>query len=292
MIIGLVTCARVPDLEPCERIIIPLFNAYGFRTQIVIWDNPHVQWASYDCLIIRSIWDYHLKFELFKKWLDQLEILGVSVLNPISILRDNSHKLYLKNLAENGIPVVPTLFLKKERYFDFKILEERKWQQVIIKPAVSASAYRTGLYSINDQNKIEIAIKEIQKESDVLIQQFMPEIRKSGELSIIFFNKKYAYAVLKEAAGDEFRIQSEFGGSNRLVEISKRTIDAAEKILSHYNEDILYARVDGLVIEDEFVLMELELTEPSLFFELNDEGPGKFVEEVVRLMEMRKGNLG
>ncbi|MBK9736066.1 MAG: hypothetical protein IPO92_14350 [Saprospiraceae bacterium] len=111
----------------------------------------------------------------------------------------------------------------------------------------------------------------------------MPEIKTFGEVSLVFFNKQYVHAVLKKPVEGDFRIQSQFGGKYQPFIPDKHLIDTAQSIVNFIQDDLLYARVDGIIVNGEFYLMELELIEPDLYLDLVDDG-------YARLLMKSKGN--
>ena len=145
------------------------------------------------------------------------------------------------------------------------ILTEKNWEKAVIKPAVSGGAYKTSLISKNEAGNQE-TFEALIKENDVLIQKFIDEI-KDGEWSLIFFNKKYSHSALKVPKADDFRVQHEFGGKYIYKEAPAGSIQQAQKIVESVKDELLYARVDGIFINNVFYLMELELIEPDLFLD-------------------------
>jgi glutathione synthase/RimK-type ligase-like ATP-grasp enzyme len=127
----------------------------------------------------------------------------------------------------------------------------------------------------NDQQKLDRLVGK----ADVIVQKFVEEINE-GEVSLLFFNKKFSHAVLKKARPDDFRVQNDFGGTAELFTPSRELITQGEKIVSSVSEPLLYARVDGVVVRGRFILMELELIEPVLFFELYPEAAKKLAQEL------------
>lgn len=284
MKVGIVTCSKEPDLTKVDQALIPLFLAKGIKAEPVVWNDTSVKWRDFNHLILRSVWDYHLHIHEFSKWLDRLDQLGIPLLNPTSIIRKNYHKFYLKDLREKGVQIVPTLFLKKSNQFSLNDLEKTNWKQAIIKPAISASAYLTELFNIEACHKIENKFRAVAIERDFLIQKFMPEVQTFGELSILFFNRKYSHTMLKTAKSNEFRVQSDFGGTAQLFHPTKNIIEQAFQILSNFEGDILQARVDGVIRNGKFILMEIELIEPQLFFEYSLNSYELFVKSVYNLI--------
>ena len=172
----------------------------------------------------------------------------------------------LKEFSENGIPVIPTEFVKKKSKVDLNIvLENRKWEKAIIKPAISGSAHKTHVVSHNESG-IQSILDELLKDNDVLIQKYIDEI-KTGEWSLLFFNKKYSHSVLKVPKSNDFRVQIVFGGEYFFKEAPVKLIEQAQKIVDNVKDELLYSRVDGIYLNETLYLMELELIEPELFLE-------------------------
>ena len=122
----------------------------------------------------------------------------------------------------------------------------------------------------------------------VMIQEFMPEIAGDGEWSVMFFGEQFSHAVKKHAADGDFRVQEEHGGRYRLESNPPATmIRQAHDVLATIKEALLYARVDGIVRGGQFILMELELLEPALFFDVAPSAAKRFSERVVGLMSVR-----
>jgi hypothetical protein len=107
--IGIVTCKAKPLLTPADQLLIPLFESNEIHAIPVVWNDPEVKWQDFGALLIRSVWDYHTQPDLFLNWLNSLETLSIKVYNPVSLIKANSHKWYLKKLSEYGIPTIPTL---------------------------------------------------------------------------------------------------------------------------------------------------------------------------------------
>ena len=232
MLIALVTWSGLPDLAPDDRLLRDALVRRGCDVAAVAWDAP-VDWNRYDAAIVRSTWDYHKRIDEFRAWLDLLN--SARVWNPPSVLRRNIHKSYLLDLQEQGIEIVPTTFMSGG---------------VVLKPAVSATAH--GAMFID---------------GDVLIQPFVPEVPRDGELSFVFLGKTFSHAVRKRARAGDFRVQTDFGGTVEPYTPPAALIAQAERIAFTLGEDWLYARVDGVIRDGRLLLMELEATEPSLFLD-------------------------
>jgi glutathione synthase/RimK-type ligase-like ATP-grasp enzyme len=195
------------------------------------------------------------------------------------------HKFYLQQLQSKGIDVIPTIFINKGA-FDLSIVIEKGWDKVVIKPAVSAGAYLTRLFNIADIERVKNEMKDIGPQHDWLLQPYVPEVNVAGELSLLFFNKQYSHAVIKTPKQGDFRVQQQHGGITTAYTPDAGMLYIAQQILTQISDPLLYARVDGVVINGKFTLMELELVEPYLFFDYQSGSIEKFVQETVRMINL------
>jgi len=291
MKIGILTCDKCQALSPRDRHLLPLFEAGNGAADVLVWDDPHVDWKTYDGLIFRSVWDYHLKAAEFNLWMDFIEQQGVKTLNPIPVIRQNQHKFYLRELQQKGVAIVPTLFIERTERLDLSTVDGSNWQQAVIKPAVSASSYLTSKFAGNRWKEIESEYTAIARERDLLVQPFMPEVVAQGELSLVFFNRQYSHAVLKRATAGDFRVQAEFGGKHEVYFPSTEVIETVQQILSLVEGSLLYARVDGVMVNNRFVLMELEMLEPDLYFDAHPDASARYVDAAMQMLAGKTGSL-
>jgi glutathione synthase/RimK-type ligase-like ATP-grasp enzyme len=285
MTIGLLTCEKLPVLTLEDQKLIPELARHGITAKAVVWDDKTINWTTFDYLIFRNTWDYFEKEIEFNLWLTQIEKLGIKTLNAIEIIQQNKHKFYLKELEKQGIPIIPTLFLDKTNHLNLSEIIPSHWKKAVIKPAFSGGAYLTNVFEISETEAINNQYKSIAKEKELLLQEFVPEIISKGETSIIFFNKKYSHSINKKPADGEFRIQVQFGGKYTSIQPSKALIEKAQKVVNTFQGKLLYARVDGIIIDDELHLMEIECIEPDLYFEYSEGSIQRFVDSILELIQ-------
>lgn len=277
MTIGILTCEKLPNLLDSDQKLIPLFKAHKFKVKAVIWDNPSVDWSTFDFLIFRNTWDYYEKENAFNKWLEKIEQLRIPTFNSVATIQKNKHKFYLKELQSKGVLVLPTVFLKKNSETDLSEIIPVSWQKIVIKPAFSAGSYLTKLVVQTELDEIKAEFSEHFKTKDFLVQEYRPEIKIAGETSFIFFNGKFSHCVNKKPIENDFRVQFQYGGKYSLIEPTSTLIKQAEAILNHFPEKLMYARVDGIIIKNHLHLMEVELLEPDLYFDLAEGSRERFV---------------
>ena len=263
-------------------------SARDMRISPAEWDDPRVDWSSFDAVVIRSTWDYHHRAAEFDDWLGRLGLAGTPVWNPIPLLRWNANKRYLATLAERGVPTVPTVWATPARpAWLVETLDEQGWSDVVVKPGISATAHGTHRVRRHDAERIGRALHGDMPGREYLVQPFLGEIQRLGEWSLIFFHGRFSHSVRKRPADGDFRVQTEFGGSAIAEAAPRAVIDAAAAVLLAVNDPWLYARVDGIEIERGFLLMELEMLEPMLFFGRDAQAPARFAAALDELMTAR-----
>jgi glutathione synthase/RimK-type ligase-like ATP-grasp enzyme len=220
----------------------------------------------------------------FLAWLRALEARGVRVANGVDALAWNLHKRYLLELQrEHGVPIPPTRLIRQGEPASLEsLMAELGTTQVVVKPAISLSAHDTTRHLAWSPGA-EAAFAAQCARGDVLVQAFVPAIA-SGEYSLVFFAGRYSHAVLKTPAARDFRVQDDHGGAKRAVEPPPAVVAQAERVLAATGATHAYARVDGVMAGTTFLLMELELIDPELFFLLADRAaPERFADAIQAL---------
>lgn len=247
----------------------------------VIWDAPDVDWPRFPAVVIRSTWDYHLKPEAYEAWLRSRAEDGTNLWNPARAVLANVHKGYLDSFSQRGIPIVPTTFVRAGEGQTLQaILERERYDHVVVKPAVSANARGTWRASLASPAADHAAFGAQAAVEDVLVQPYLEEVASEGEWSLVFFGDTFSHAVLKQPARGEFRVQEHLGGGAVAAEPAPHIVEQAHAVLAKADAPLLYARVDGIVRDGRFLLMELEINEPSLFLALSDGSALRFARAI------------
>jgi glutathione synthase/RimK-type ligase-like ATP-grasp enzyme len=275
--IGLVTFEGLPELTPDDRLASAALAARGHDVQPLVWTEPSIAWASFGALVLRSCWDYHRRPDAFQAWLAAREREGASLHNPVTLARWNADKRYLRDLEERGVLTARTVWLEPGDPPSLADLRRSTgWTDVVVKPAVSATAWR--LHRLRpDQQTWPPELAAAMAADAFLVQPFLTEIGE-GEWSLVFFDARFSHAVLKRPRAGDFRVQSEYGGHATAEIPSPALIEQAQRILDLLPERPLYARVDGVETAAGFLLLELELLEPALFFATDAESPNRFAD--------------
>lgn len=256
-------------LTPSDRRLIDPLRDFGFVAEAAIWADLSIQWSDYAGVVIRSTWDYHHRPAEFRTWADRVEASGTPLMNPARLVRWNSSKTYLIELAEQGVPIPPTaLVARGSTAAEIAVAASTlpRAREVVVKPTVSASAYSTWRAPAPLTTETIARIESMAGTRDVILQPFLDTIVESGELSLVFFDGVFSHAARKRPKEGDFRVQTEHGGETTIVQVRPDIVDQAERALRHAPDVPTYARVDGIDIDGVFTLMELELIEPELFF--------------------------
>ena len=258
------------SVENEDDLLINFLNSRGLSVEKTIWNNQEVNWEKYDLVILKSPWDYFNLIEDFYEWLNLLKSKNVKVLNPADTLKWNADKHYLIDIEQAGLSVTPSIFLAKgtkanlQQYFKhFKV------DTLICKPVVSGGSKNTFKITLNNLDEFEQKIDLLLSHEEFIIQPFLSEIETRGEWSFIFFGGNFSHALLKKVKANDFRVQTQFGGTIHLHTPLPSLLNSAQEYIDRFAKNCLYARVDGAIVNDKFILMELELIEPFLFLETN-----------------------
>lgn len=303
--IALVTYSAAPDLTPDDCLLRDALVASGFTAEPAVWDRPDVEWTGYDLVLLRSPWDYFLRPGDFARWVDDLELRGVNLVNQPAVIRWNGDKRYLLELEHRGVPTIPTRLIGEGEEPEAleALLRTNGWDDAVVKPAVSGGAHDTWRTSLatarHDQAEFD-AVRARASAGGVLIQPFVEEVVRDGEWSLLFFDGKYSHAAIKRARGGDFRVQQTHGGVYMPATPPDACIAQAAEIVATgaacagvEPRDLAYARVDGVIRDIDgtptLILMELECIEPSLFFLQAPAAAQRMAASIVRRVGAREG---
>jgi len=266
MRLAIATCRELPEWEVDDVPLHAALTELGLPPDLVPWDDPAADWAGYDACLIRTTWDYATRREEFCAWADAVG-RRTRLFNPPATVRWNTHKGYLRELAGEGIPIVPTVWLDAGSTPDLgRLVDELGAEKAILKPAVGATARELLPFTRASLAEAAAHAERLLVSEDLMLQPFLPTVLGRGELSVVFVDGEPAHAVRKTPAEGDYRVQDDFGGRDEPVACDGLAIDPIRTWLAARPE-LLYARADYLVDgEGALLLNELELVEPSLYF--------------------------
>jgi hypothetical protein len=241
----------------------------GLDPSTQVWDDETVSWASFDLVVVRTTWDYVDRRDEFLAWAASVPRL----LNGADVLTWNTDKRYLHRLEAQGIPIVPTTWLSPGDAF---IAPDHPY---VVKPTVSAGARDTAAYAAGAASHAEALLEAGRT---IMVQPYVSDIDERGETSLLFFGGAFSHAARKSAIlGPGAGVRNDIDSRSFVspAEATAEELALAERVLAAVPHDLLYARVDLLPGP---VLIELELTEPSLVLRHAAGSAQRFAQAVAR----------
>lgn len=263
--IALATCRQLPGGDEDSPPLLAACAAAGLDAEWRVWDDPAVDWDSYDLTVIRATWDYAPRRDDFAAWAASVPRLA----NPSDVVAWNTDKTYLRDLAAAGVPVVETTWLAPG-----DPLDGVSWTDVVVKPTVSTGSRDTARYVPGEEDRArDHASRLLAAGRPAMVQPYLSGVDELGETAVVHLGGPYSHAIRKGPLlrpGQPDQTEALW----RPEDITAREPSAAERELAERTlaavpggpGRLLYARVDLLPGPDGTpVLIELELAEPSLF---------------------------
>ena len=271
--IGILTCDGFEEYKSNELKLIELFQNHSVPAEHVVWNRLDQDWSNYRAIIVLSIWDYcqNGNLEKFLKVLQDIKNSGTPVYNSCETIVWNCQKTYLKDFEQWGIKIPETVWLEPQQLSSIpKILEEKKWQECVLKPVVSSGGNNTYRLKAEDPEIKNVLEKCRLLDCEWMLQPFLTEILDEGEWSFIFIDSQFSHALLKKPACGNFLAQPFRGAIAIKMEPEKWMIAEAARILKACPQNPLHARVDLIRQNKSFLVMEVELIEPYLYDDLKE----------------------
>ena len=263
MDVALVSCRDLPEPDFDAAPLAEALASAGIRAEVLGWDDPGVDWSRAPLTVLRSSWNYPLHREKFLRWAEATAAVS-ELWNPLPVVRWNTHKRYLVDLERQGVPIAPTVLVPAGSQVSLRaIRKERRWEDAVVKPAVSAASYRTLRVGPGETEVGEAHLRALVADGDALVQRYLPSVEDYGERALVWIDGELTHAIRKSPR---------FAGQGESVSAGAVPIAPAEaalvrRALKAVEGSLLYARVDAAPGPDgDPVVMELELIEPSLFF--------------------------
>lgn len=283
--VAFATSSEYPELHPDDRLAVQALAERGIDVTAEQWGDSSVGWERYGAVVIRSCWDYFTRADEFKAWLRRLDAQGVRVLNPPAVVLANMDKRYLRDLEARGAETVPTAWLDPgESSRTEAFIRALPWEQVVVKPAVSAGAFRTTRTTRSALLQDSAPLSEVLQGSTALVQPYLAEIERDGEWSFLFFGERFSHAVVKRPKPGDFRVQWRHGGSHGKANPPAALVQEVARVRALLPPGRLYTRIDGVVALGRFLLVEVELIEPYLFFAEDPGAPARFAEALAEVL--------
>jgi glutathione synthase/RimK-type ligase-like ATP-grasp enzyme len=257
----LATARNLADEDVDDAPLHAALAAAGVPAVTRAWDDEGVDWAGARGCVLRSTWDYHERAEEFLRWAASVATM-TPLWNPLPVVRWNSHKGYLVELASRGVPVVPTRLLRRGSSVVLSEVAEH-WEDVVIKPAISAGSFLTIRVARAAFPRGQAHLDAQLPLRDMMVQPYFPSVETHGERAVVWIDGTFTHEIVKHP---RFSGQPEKVSPAAPVAAAELTVAEAVMAAVPLSDPLLYARVD--LARDPTGsphLMELELIEPSLY---------------------------
>jgi O-ureido-D-serine cyclo-ligase len=298
MKIALVTAVAAFALDEDLRPLQEAMHAAGVDAPIVAWDDMTVSWRRFDAAVLRSTWDYVERLPEFLAWARAVQGQTL-LLNPADVIENNVDKHYLAKLEAKGIAIVPSAFAEPgedaAEALDGFLERFPKAREFVVKPAIGAGSRDAQRYRRGQKKPSAAHIRRLLSEKrSVLMQPYLDSVDEAGETALIFFDGVFSHAIRKGPllVADEGPTEALFATETISArEPGKDELKLAQATLKALGtkQPLAYARVDLIRGSDGAPrVLELELTEPSLFFPYGEGSAERFVETLGRRVAARK----
>ena len=251
--------------------------------EMVPWRSD-VDWSDYDLVYICTPWDYQNDVAGFLDVLETIEDSSARLVNSLDLVRWNLEKTYLRELEMRGADIVPSRFFDN---FDEKrviaCFDAYGTDAIVLKPVVGANSDNIFVLTGPVPEDVVTELRHIFANRPFFVQPFIDSVQSEGEYSLFFFGGEYSHAILKKPKQGDFRSQEEHGADILSVEAPAALVETARHVLGVVNPQPVYVRADFLRGKGErFLLVELELIEPALYFRTDPESATRFARALTR----------
>lgn len=270
-----------------DGLVQQVLEKAGWRVNRVAWSSDF-DWSTTHFALFRTPWDYSDNFEAFSQWLVKTRE-QTHFINPLASIYWNSDKHYLAELASKGVAVPTTYFIKKGTKTTLKELHQALgWEHTVLKPTISAGGRHTYQLRPKDWARYEGLFQELVAAEDMMLQPFLHNVVKKGEIAVMLVEDTVTHAVLKIAKEGDFRVQDDFGGTVRAYQPSEAAVQLAQQAVASCPSMPLYARVD-LVWDNEgaLVVSELEIFEPEMWFRFHPVAATQLATVITHYMQQK-----
>ena len=260
----------------------PPMEALGWQIETVPWRTSDENWDQFDAVYIGTPWDYPEDPDHFLSVLESIDRSSAILVNDLKLVRWSMAKTYLRDLEEKGAAIVPSLWYRAMAPGDLaRAFDQHGTDQIIIKPVVSTNATHTFLLTRDRADELKDELASLFRNRAFVVQPFIENIQREGEFSLFYFNGDFSHATLKTPKADDFRVQEEFGAEVLSITPEPALLEAGAQVMRLVDPMPAYARADFVRGPDgQFLVMELEMIEPSMYLRMDSEAPQRFAEAI------------
>jgi len=258
----------------------PPLEAKGWQVEAVPWRTSNPDWNQYHAVYIGVPWDYPEDPDGFLAVLQTIHESSATLVNDLELVRWALPKTYLRDLEERGAAIVPSIWCDE---MAGHLLEQafaaHKTERIIVKPVISTNATDTFLLTRERARDLATELSKTFDKRAFVVQPFIENIQTEGEFSLFYFNGQFSHATLKVPKAEDFRVQEEHGAQVLSIEPEPELLRTGDSVMRLVDPMPVYARADFVRGPDgRFLIMELELIEPSMYLRMDPQAPQRFAD--------------
>lgn len=256
----------------------PPMEALGWQVDTLPWRNADGNWDRFDAVYIGTPFDYPEDPEHFLSVLGAIDASSALLVNDLALVHWSLEKTYLRDLEERGAAIVPSIWRDQmsTEMLD-AAFDEHGTDRIIVKPVVSTGATDTFLLTRESARALEGKLQGTFSKRPFVVQPFIESIQTEGEFSLFYFNRELSHATIKVPKRGDFRVQEEHGADLKSVQPEAALVETGNHVMGLVEPMPVYARADFVRGPDgRFLVMELELIEPSMYLRMDSDAPGRF----------------
>lgn len=272
------TMDDMSDFVTDADLAVPPMNALGWDVCMLPWRMRDPDWDGFELVYICTPWDYPDDVAGFLNVLEDIDRSRAALVNGLDLVRWNLEKTYLRELEARGAAIVPSLWYGRFDEFEpDEAFAAHGRDSLVAKPVIGVNAVDTFVIQRQLDPQVLGRLASAFEDRPFFVQPFVESVRTEGEFSLFFLGGRYSHAILKSPKSGDFRTQEEHGAEILAVDPPAGLVATALAIVRMIRPEPVYVRADFVRgADDGFLLMELELIEPSLYLRMHDEAPARF----------------
>ena len=250
----------------------------GWEVEAIPWRSAGANWSEYQAVYVGVPWDYPRDPAKFLSLLESIDRSDAVLVNDLALIRWSLPKTYLRDLEERGADIVPSWWMDE---VDLEGVADAfgYWHtdRIIVKPVVSTNATHTYLLTRPELSAKATDLIAVFENRPHVVQPFIASIVEEGEYSMFYFSNEFSHAIRKTPKQGDFRVQEEYGAEIVAIHPEASLLETADGVMALVEPIPVYARIDLVRARDgRFLVMELELVEPSMYLRMDDDAPARF----------------
>jgi hypothetical protein len=264
--------------------------ALGWHCEWMPWKTAGVDWNAWDAVYIAAPWDYPQDLQRFMGVLGEIDASSAILVNDLSLVKWSISKTYLRDLESRGAAIVPSRWF--DNWTDVAGLDscfDAFGENLIAKPVVSTNATDTFLLTRPLATETLALLQKTFATRPFVVQPFIDAIRSEGEYSLFYFGTDFSHAIQKVPKRGDFRVQEENGAEIIAVEPEAALRETGDFVMGLVYPLPVYCRCDFVRdANGRFLVMELEMIEPSMYLRLLADAPRRFAKAFDDSVQQRR----